>query len=608
VLSFRFGGNEAGRNNGERLAVDPNFGRVLFLGTRSEGLWRSADYGASWTKVGSFPDYDEDLGPSHTYGGYAYPPQKTGIVSVRFDPRSGTRGAETPVLYAAVSTPDASIFRSEDSGATWVALPGQPLGLRPTRTALSPAGILYVSYGKEPGPNTMTDGAVWKFDTASGAWGDITPERPAGDNHFGYGSVTVDQGHPQTIIAGTWSHYSPLDEIFRSTDGGKTWVALLGSAQWDHSSAPYTKSMSHHWLSDVEIDPLDPDHAIFTTGYGIWVTRNLRDADRGLPTKWSFDDQGIEETVPTVLLSPPSGPHLLSGLADVDGFRHDDLSVSPPAGRFGTPAFKNTSSMAFAWQHPEVVVRSGNTYRNNLLTGAYSLDGAVTWKPFATEPPGTVGPYWRGEGPITISADAKTVVWSPTGVAPHLTQDWGGTWYPCVGGSVNLAVVADTVNPSKFYAYDTEAGTIIVSIDGARSFRAVAGGLAVVKGRWGPVPGKLAAVPGREGEFWVIEDGTLVHFVNTGASFTVAPNVRAQLVGFGKAAAGRQSPAVFLVGQVAGVEGIFRSDDGGAAWVRINDEQHGFGEMRALSGDPRVFGRVYFGTGGRGILYGDRSD
>src|SRR5208283_1507143 len=125
-------------------------------------------------------------------------------------------------------------------------------------------------------------------------------------------------------------------------------------------------------------------------------------------------------------------------------------------------------------------------YRNDLITGAYSLDGGSKWRAFASEPPGTIGAYWRGSGPITISPDARTVVWSPTGVAPHLTLDWGATWYPCVGGSVNLAVVADTVNPSKFYAYDTEAGTIVVSSDGARRFRATAGGLPAAKGRRRP--------------------------------------------------------------------------------------------------------------------------
>ena len=606
-VPFKFGANEAGRGNGERLAVDPNDGRVLLLGTRSAGLWRSADGGATWTRVPSFPQVDEVL-PEQHYGGRTYPGQRTGINLIRFDGRGGRRGEPTAVVYAAVSTPGASLYRSTDAGRTWAAVPGQPLGLRPTRSALGSTGILYVSYGSDPGPNSMTDGAVWKLDTASGAWSDVTPEKPQGARRFGYGAVAVDPEHPETVLAATWNHYYPLDEIFRTTDGGRTWAALLDHAQWDHGSAPYTAPMNRHWISDVEIDPFDPDHAIFTTGFGIWATRNLRDADRGRGTRWSFDDQGIEETVPTVLLSPPGGPHLLSGVDDVDGFRHDDLSVSPPRGRFGTPAFKDTSSMAFAWGHPEVVVRSGNTYGNDSVTGAYSTDGGATWKAFAAEPPGTIGAYWRGEGPIAISPDARTIVWSPTGVAPHFTLDRGATWYPCVGGSVNLAVVADTVNPLKFYAYDTEAGTIVVSTDGARSFRSVGGGLPVVKGRWGPAPGRLAAVPGREGEFWVVAGEALLHSTNSGASASAAGGVQAELVGFGKAAPGRTSPAVFLVGKVSGVEGLFRSDDAGASWVRISDPQHGFGQMRALSGDPRIYGRVYFGTGGRGVLYGDRAD
>jgi photosystem II stability/assembly factor-like uncharacterized protein len=604
-LPFKFGGNENGRNNGERLAVDPNDDRVLLLGTRLAGLWRSADYGATWAPVPSFPGFDEAIPVPRGNGGYVYVPQKVGIDIVRFDARSGAQGSPTPVVYAFASTPNASVFRSTDAGLTWAAVAGQPLGFRPTRAALSPTGALYVSYGKESGPNSMTDGAVWKLDTASGAWTDITPERPTPEVTFGYGSVAVDPSNPETILAGTWNHYHPLDEIFRSTDGGRTWTALLGGARWDHMGAPYTKPMNRHWISDVEIDPFDPDRAIFDTGFGIWVTHDLRDADAGKPTLWGFEDQGIEETVPLVLVSPPAGAHLLSGVGDVDGFRHDDLSVSPASGRFGNPAYKNTAHLAFAWKHPEVLVRSGNTYHNDLLTGAYSLDGGATWKALATEPPGTVGAYWRGEGPIAISPDAKTVVWSPTGVAPHFTHDWGATWFPSVGGSVNLAVAADTVNSSKFYAYDTEAGSIVVSSDGAQSFRSTGAGLPVVKGRWGPAPGKIAAVPGHEGEFWIIANGALLHSVNSGASVSVDADVSAELLGFGMAAPGRATPALFMAGKVATVEGLFRSDDAGATWVRISDDQHGFGEMRAITGDPRIFGRVYFGTGGRGIFYGD---
>src|SRR5206468_135439 len=58
-VPFKFGGNEDGRGNGERLAVDPQDGRILYLGTRHNGLWRSPDRGATWQRVTTFPDITE---------------------------------------------------------------------------------------------------------------------------------------------------------------------------------------------------------------------------------------------------------------------------------------------------------------------------------------------------------------------------------------------------------------------------------------------------------------------------------------------------------------------------------------------------------------------
>ena len=59
--------------------------------------------------------------------------------------------------------------------------------------------------------------------------------------------------------------------------------------------------------------------------------------------------------------------------------------------------------------------------------------------------------------------------------------------------------------------------------------------------------------------------------------------------------------------------GSYRSDDV-AAWLSgaavvfgsdLDDPQHQFGYINCLAGDPRQPGRVYLGTGGRGIVYGD---
>ena len=78
----------------------------------------------------------------------------------------------------------------------------------------------------------------------------------------------------------------------------------------------------------------------------------------------------------------------------------------------------------------------------------------------------------------------------------------------------------------------------------------------------------------------------------------------------GKPGPGRVYPALYLAGQVGEKEGFYRSDDIGQTWVRLNDDAHQFGFVNVIKGDPRVYGRVYLGTSGRGVIYGSstRSD
>jgi hypothetical protein len=73
----------------------------------------------------------------------------------------------------------------------------------------------------------------------------------------------------------------------------------------------------------------------------------------------------------------------------------------------------------------------------------------------------------------------------------------------------------------------------------------------------------------------------------------------------GKAAPHHPSAAFYLVGTVEGQAGIFRSIDEGKNWERINDDAHQWGLVLQVTGDPKLYGRVYVGTHGRGIFYGD---
>jgi len=57
-------------------------------------------------------------------------------------------------------------------------------------------------------------------------------------------------------------------------------------------------------------------------------------------------------------------------------------------------------------------------------------------------------------------------------------------------------------------------------------------------------------------------------------------------------------------GMVKGTIGIFRSDDTGATWVRLNDDEHQYGWINVIIGDRACLAGLSW-TAGRGIIYGE---
>jgi hypothetical protein len=156
-----------------------------------------------------------------------------------------------------------------------------------------------------------------------------------------------------------------------------------------------------------------------------------------------------------------------------------------------------------------------------------------------------------------------------------------------------VQVTADRVNPMKFYA--ASRNRLYASADGGATFvQATATAF-----------GRPRSVFGVEGDVWVAAGTGVFRSTDSGMTYAAVPQVSAATaVGFGKAMSGGY-PAVYVAGSVGGVWGIFRSDDAGMTWTPIDDPQHQFGFINILAGDQRQFGRVYLGTGGRGIVYGD---
>ncbi|KAK1186353.1 xyloglucanase [Streptomyces sp. NBS 14/10] len=616
TLPFKVGGNMPGRGMGERLAIDPNKNSVLYFGAPSgNGLWRSTDSGATWSKVTAFPNagnYAQD--PSDSSG---YLSDNQGVVWVTFDERTGSSGTATKTIYVGVADKQNTVYRSTDGGATWSRVDGQPTGFLSHKGVLdSRGGYLYITTSDKGGPYDGEKGQVWRYATATGEWKNISPMTDA-DTYFGYSGLTVDRQKPGTLMVTGYSSWWPDTQIFRSTDSGATWTRAWDFTSYPNRSFRYTQDVSSvpwltfgtnpsppevtpklGWMTEaLEIDPFDSNRMMYGTGATVYGTENLSTWDSGGQVKITPMVRGLEETAVNDLASPPSGAPLLSALGDIGGFRHTDLDAVP-AKMFSSPSFTTTTSLDYAETNPNTVVRVGNNDAAPRI--AFSTDNGANWWQ-GSEPSGVTG-----GGTVAAAADGSGFVWSPEGTSSvYYTVGFGNSWTASSGIPAGAVVESDRKNPKKFYGF--KSGTFYVSTDGGATFTAKAAtGLPTD----GPV--RFKALPGTEGDIWLAGGSTngtygLWHSTDSGATFTKLSNVQqADTIGFGKAAPGASYQALYASAKIGGTRGIFRSTDAGASWVRINDNAHQWAWTGgAITGDPRVYGRVYVSTNGRGILRGD---
>lgn len=123
----------------------------------------------------------------------------------------------------------------------------------------------------------------------------------------------------------------------------------------------------------------------------------------------------------------------------------------------------------------------------------------------------------------------------------------------------------------------------------------------------------LAVNPFVEGDVWLADANNLWHSVDSGATWTkltAMATVGAEFTnvhGAIKVALGAPAPgsghsaAVYLVGTINGKDAVYRSDDMGANWTRIDDDNHRYGGVNGIAADTSVYGRVFLR--GRGMNY-----
>lgn len=570
--------NGEGRQEGERLSVDPNNSDVVYYGSTNQGLWLTQDGGVNWTNVTDIP-----LGISNH-----------GVNTVVFDKKSGTSASKTNVIYVTVD--GEGVFKSSDAGENWerISDTGPGTNKRYRDAEIGPDRTYYVAFSNDDG----TTGGVWKY-SASGSWTNISPS-----GSQPYQDLAVDPNNGQRLIVARTG-----GTMWTSANQGTSWVSRTFKRV--STSITWMGQQTDNWLSigELQFDPFDSGKLWFAEGFGVWWTKNLDVS----PIVWQEESRGIEETCGNDVICPPGGKPV-TAMWDLGAFYHEDPD-SYNATRSQT-VFRSGWALDWCPADPNFIVAVLQSHHGESSQSAYSTNGGRTWTKFSSIPDDL------SYGVIAISAtDKNNIVWLPSnGKLAYYTKNRGASWqqgtFPEITSSgltshpsPRKPLCADRVDASTFYFYHNNG-----------VFRSTDGGSMWTKMADSPFPGRanimMKTTPAHAKDLWIAEgktsivSGGLWHSTDGGATWTQkwTSNSGLQQVfsfGFGKPQTSGGYPTIFATGVSNGQHGIYRSVDSGNTWEKIGSYPLGiYDYVDAMDGDKDVFGKVYIAFAGAGFAYG----
>lgn len=208
------------------FAYDPSNPNRILLGTSAGQLFISENGGNSWSLFAH-------LAPGDDYV----------LDHIIFDP---THPATIYVAgWSLYNADQGDVFRSDDGGHTWRALPGVH-GKSVRALAMAPSN-----------PNILVVGAIdgiFRSNDAGQNWQRISPESYTDIKNVE--SLAIDPQNPDIIYAGTW--HLP----WKTTDGGATWHSISKGIAFDSD------------MFSIIIDPHNPDVVYASACSGMYKSLN----------------------------------------------------------------------------------------------------------------------------------------------------------------------------------------------------------------------------------------------------------------------------------------------------------------------------------------------
>ncbi len=302
------------------VAGVPNQPNLFYFGGVEGGVWKSANYGLSWTNItdGKLPGIADPIGalavaPSNSNVIYA----GTGEADIRSDFDTGDGVYKTSnagktwsyaglrdthmiakvvidprdprVVYAAsmghVFKPNAErgIFKTSNGGATWQKVLFVDSNTGGIDLVMDPhnRNVLYAAmWQAQRQPWKLTSGGpgsgLYKTIDAGAHWEKISSNPGFASGILGKIGVAVAASNPRVVYAIVQAHEGG---VFRSTDAGATWKRVNSEWKLRQRAFYYTAIFVDPTNADVAYAP-EVD-AVYKTKDGGRTWSNLRDAPRG---------------------------------------------------------------------------------------------------------------------------------------------------------------------------------------------------------------------------------------------------------------------------------------------------------------------------------------
>jgi photosystem II stability/assembly factor-like uncharacterized protein len=538
------------------LTIDPNDNDIVWAGTQNtRGIFKSVDGGSTWTKMDRGIVEQDGI----TFRGFTVDPGNSDVVYAAAEISSWIWSSDRqPHNGREFDLTAGVVYKTTNGGQSWKAVwRGDNLAryvwINPQNT-----DIIYVSTGifdREAANSDPVQGIPGGEGVLKSTDGGLTWENINNGIHNLYvGSLFMHPTNPDILLAGAGSNqyndgagvYLTLNggqtwqqtlsdvmqitsveistsdpniayaasrfKVYRSTDGGRTWVPVTSGNTW---GAPGAQT---GFPIDLQVDPRDPDR-LFANAYGGGVFMS-EDGGR----TWVEASKGYTGAMVRAVVVDPTAPARVIAAARSGVFASSDGGTNWHG--ISSPSIDSIewNALAIDPANPQHML-GGMSVGGGLLV--ITSNGGTTWRPVANLE--TFGMGWRA---IAYAPSDPDVIYAGTagyvsagsfdntlpGMGIYFSTNGGLSWERTADALARdahvTALAVDPSDPQTVFATTLNHG-LIKSTDGGHS--------------WSEIPGNWM------NNYWLL-------------AVSINP----------------EDPNVILLGASHG--GIYKSTDGGATW------------------------------------------